>query len=231
MTPAEARKITAMLATLYDVPAWTAERLKVFAQDIQDLDYAAAQAAAAQWRKTRRERPQPSDLRALVADTQLAMPSPEEAYGYLYDAIHVPRRRDHLHPAILEAVHRLGHDWDTLGVLQYEQYPWLRRDFLATYRDLRDTCRAGAQATGQLPLLPSRRDAQKALTAVHAQLESTGGNTQFTDEALGILRQTKTALQQRALQAELARQLTPEQTAARKHILQMQARELKEHES
>lgn len=63
MTAHEAAKITAALASLYDVPAWTAERLDLFAAAIEDLDYAAAMRAAQVWMATRSERPQPADIR------------------------------------------------------------------------------------------------------------------------------------------------------------------------
>lgn len=138
MTQVESMKLTAMLASLYDVPAWTAERLEIFAAAIADLGYPDARTAVQTWMATRRERPQPSDIRALVSERAIDAPGVEEAWGLVAEAIrqccYSPPAD--LPPLCIEAMRRTGRAWRDLPMLPYDQYPWLQRDFQRAYREL-----------------------------------------------------------------------------------------------
>lgn len=165
MTRKQAILLTSLLATAYDVPAWTEDRIKLFANDIADLDYRAAQEAVEVYRRTRRERPQPSDIRDLVATATLDLPRPEEAWGRLHAAVQSNDSSD-LPDAIMEALRFTGRSWDDLRVLQYDQYPWLKRDFLAAYHEVCDGWHTHQQV-GQIAL-PTRDEARQLLADVAA---------------------------------------------------------------
>lgn len=174
MTSTEARKITAMLASLYDVPAWTEDRLRGFASAIQDLDYEATGEAAQQYVKLRRERPQPADLRRLVVETDEGMPGPETAWGELHACLQTQAKLPTFsHDAIGEALRLTGRDWQELRLLQYDQYPWLRRDFLGAYREVSEQIRGQRQASvgGVLPI--SREEAAQIVHGVEAHRDAT----------------------------------------------------------
>jgi hypothetical protein len=170
MTEAEARKITAYLAALYDVPAWTPERLRAFRDAIGDLEYGAAQAAAQRYMRTAPRRPQPSDLRALVTQARLQLPGPEEAWGELHAAMQQCREQPGFsHAAIGQALRLTGRTWEQLRFLQFDQYPWLRRDFLAAYGEVRE--RVSIETAAQRAALPDPAQARALLHAVAAAHE------------------------------------------------------------
>ena len=163
MTKLEATKLTAVLAELYDQPGWTEERIKLFAEAIIDLEYVVAQRAVTTWMQTRSQRPQPADIRKLVAEATLDLPEPEEAYGLVHArfASHGPTD---LPQAILDAVALTGRSWEDLAYLDESQYPWFRRDFLNAYREVRARVVSGAQQ--QPAALPDRHEARQLLDEI-----------------------------------------------------------------
>jgi hypothetical protein len=165
MTESEARKITAYLATVYDVPAWTDERLRAFREAIADLDYAATQAAARRYVCTEARRPQPSDIRTLVVAARLQLPGAQAAWGELAAAIAAHATEPAFtHPALTRALRLTGRTWEHLRYLQFNQYAWLRRDFLAAYAEEAQA----ALTTAAVPpaALPDRAAARQILEAV-----------------------------------------------------------------
>lgn len=152
----------------YDVPAWEPERLQLFAADLVDLDYEAAAKAVTTYRRTRRERPQPCDIRALVTAATLQIPRPEHAWGILHDAIQRCDQAPELHPAIVRALRLTGRTWRDCRVLSYDQYPWLKRDFCAAYREVADGWQSRHQVDG-VPL-PTNAEAKQILSDVQRLL-------------------------------------------------------------
>jgi len=163
MTDTEARKLTAHLAVLFDVPAWTKERLLAFSDAIRDLDHAAATRAVERYMRTHHERPQPSDLRTLVAQEGCGLLGPESAWGELHAAIQSHAEQPTLHVAITDALRLTGRTWQALRLLQFDQYQWLRRDFLSAYREVSERELLTTQTSvGALP--PTRAEAHAVLT-------------------------------------------------------------------
>ena len=163
MTRKQSVQLASLLATLYDVPAWTEDRIKLFANDIVDLDYDAAKESVEVYRRTRSQRPQPSDIRELVATEALELLGPEEAWGELHAAI----QRCHeiptdFPPAITEALRFSGRSWVDLRTVQFDEYKWLKRDFIAAYREVTEGWQTRHQV-GQLAL-PTRDEATQLLT-------------------------------------------------------------------
>ena len=153
------------------MPAWESEKLRLFAADIQDLDYARATRAVEVYRRTRRERPQPCDIRALVTESTLQLLGPEQAWGILHEAIQRCDQEPVLHPAIVRALRYTGRSWQALRVLPFDQYAWLRRDFLAAYREVTDGWQTRHQVDGTL--LPTRTEAKQILGDLQAYIAET----------------------------------------------------------
>lgn len=173
MTKVEATKITSWLATLYDVPAWTDERMRAFRDAIMDLEYAAAQRAAERYVKTQTKRPQPSDIRELVVRDVLALPGPEEAWGELHEKLQRHSEfPEFSHEAIPEALRLTGRSWKDCRYLQYAQYPWLKRDFQNAYNELADRLQSGGQIE---PNRIGRDEARRLLDQIHAGIKKLEG--------------------------------------------------------
>lgn len=131
---------------------------------IADLDYSAAQIAVQHYVATHRERPQPADIRELVVNAALALPGPEEAWAEVLAAI----ASNHFsHAAIEEAIRLTGRSPEDRAYLQYDQYPWFRRQFLSCYQEVTAKMRTIGACQTQ-PLLPSREEARTLLNDIHA---------------------------------------------------------------
>src|SRR5262245_22241371 len=70
MTNEEAIEIVMLLATEHDVPAWSRDRVKLYAELIRDLDAEPARAVVIELLRTREDRaaPHPATIRRLVAE-------------------------------------------------------------------------------------------------------------------------------------------------------------------
>lgn len=137
MTKTEAARLVATLAELYDQPAWTEGRLRLFTEAIVDLDYDHALRAVETWMQTKAQRPQPADIRHMVAEAAVDLPDPEEAYGMVVAYQEHPSTAPPVPAAVRHAVQLTGRIWDDIPYMQYDQYPWFRRDFLSAYREVR----------------------------------------------------------------------------------------------
>jgi len=89
MTAQEALAITTGLATFFDRRAWTAEKIRFFAQAIEDLPYETASEAARRYMRDGEYAPVPRDIREIARtivpeSKRLALPHPESEPPKIY---------------------------------------------------------------------------------------------------------------------------------------------------
>lgn len=181
MKRSEAMAIAGMLAAYYDTPAWTEERIRLFAELIVDLDADMARAAAIDWmRKSHAaQRPHAADIRRLIAKAQAGSAlEPEDAWSYVVDCFRTVggyRKFPDTHPLVARAVAAMG--WNTLCESCDQMAD--RAHFLRIYGAMleREVQAAQASAGATLPATrpPALAAQQQAVERRGALLELVGG--------------------------------------------------------
>jgi len=139
MTPEEADEIATMMAAAFPVPARPALTIALFAEDIQDLPFEPAMAAARTWRRAKREHPAASDIRDMCAQ-HMAMAEmipgeldPDEAWGFVVRCVStIGRYRTfpRTHARVADTVERMG--WEEICTSDNSEAT--RAHFLQLYR-------------------------------------------------------------------------------------------------
>lgn len=169
MTPAESRKLVAMIAARYPVPAIPRETIELWAELVVDLECAVAKAAAMEWFRSREERLDPAQLRRLVAQRQARADvpylDPDQAWAHVeWALIHIGSydRFPATHPLVAEIVNAMG--WHRLcrtdnGVADRAHFLQLYRARLERAK-AEDAARPGARpiaAMGEQRQVPPQR--------------------------------------------------------------------------
>jgi hypothetical protein len=85
MTDEQALMVSAQLAAFFDRRPWSAEKIRLFARSIADMDFGIAAAAADRWMADETQPPLPRDLREkarFVPPSRLALPAPPDQDGW-----------------------------------------------------------------------------------------------------------------------------------------------------
>lgn len=163
MTKTEAAQLLILLVSAYPTPGWPEDTITLYIDMILDLDASVAREQVRRWIATESERPTIADLRRVVAEHGLDLPGPEEAYGMVRDVMGSHGNCD-LPAAVREAVRLTGRTWEDLAYLQFDDYPWFRRDFLSAYREVRSRTLSDTQS--RQGALPDRAEARALLDAI-----------------------------------------------------------------
>jgi len=160
MTEHQAVTIVAMIANRYPGASITEETQEIWARVIEDLDYAATVGVVEKWMRSQPERPDPAEIRRLVAEAQApkdTFPDAGKAWEYVQRMFTrvgsygpFPTR----YPVIAEAVAALG--WQTLCASDNPEAD--RAHFFRVYRDITErVLRDSAVTSGAAPQLPQMR--------------------------------------------------------------------------
>lgn len=230
MTRGEAFELVVRMAAAYPRSPLNEATIELYTDFLIDCDAGMAHCAIDLLIATSIFLPSIAEIRAAVAQLYVPACGPEAAWGEL--SLAIARCRDQPEfscAAIAEALRMIGRSWHDLRMLPFEQYPWLRRDFLAAYREATERTRREAQASaGALPP-PSRQDAQRALQHVAAM---TGVNllAPLGDRAAGAAaaREAVKSVQQAVERSHAADGMAPADVDARREVLRRQAVRLAE---
>ncbi len=166
MTRAQVLTLIGLIKAAWPRDEMSPDTAKAYAEDLIDLDHEAALAALHTIRRGCKFRPHQSEIRQLVAERTLAIPSPADAWHEVQQKVREYDDYDDArkwpawsHDLIKQTVLDLG----GLRALYYSQMPGAdRAHFLALYREHREASIARATA-GQLPAPLKAIDGGRAL--------------------------------------------------------------------
>lgn len=157
MTRQDAAKLVAALKALYPRQELSAETVSAYARMLEDLDYQAAEAAVKEHAAKSPFFPAVAEIRLVVVERQLGLPSPVVAWEQVREVVDKEREFSALDEVTKRAVHLVGGLWE---IRLCETPLALRSQFLKVFKELRD----GAVTRGTVdPIAPLEREERKQL--------------------------------------------------------------------
>ncbi len=228
MTRPEAFKLVMRLASGFPKTPLHEATIETYQDCLMDLDHDRAAGAVEALLRTAVFLPAIAEIRAAVVGN---IAGPETAWGELHAAIQQHATQPTFSsPLVAEALRLTGRSWADVRVLQFDQYPWLKRDFCAAYREVAERARLGAQVAPGAQL-PSREEAraivQHVLAAVPeeapAAVPAVLASVDNADEIGGMIRQAIVDLERKCA----PKSIPADELANRRALLRQQAERLR----